>query len=663
MRAGLRVIVTCVVLASGALPDASTVVRASQQPPADVRATGDAALSGVVVDADTGQPVPGALVTLVRAPREPVGRQNRQLADAQGRFVFVDLPAGDGYGLVGSKAGYLTTIADARPISLADGEWIDNARLHLRRAGAITGVVTDERGEPVAGVEVRALAVLSIAGTDQIAVGPTTTTDDRGRYRIGNLLPGRYSVVVPSLQASVSQWSTPEPPGGGRPRVPGAGLMPGSDDSVIPILDLPGSVRVALGRHPIPPPPDADGQAFAYPPTFHPGTPRLDAASIVEIESGSDVTADVRIQAMPASVIRGIVEGPGQVANLLVRLVSFPDLGLGLETGTARTDASGAFTFVNVPAGDYVIDVPISVNEYEYRAADGPRLPLRPPPTFGPMSSRSWQAGGIPGASLVSRSSGATTFVSSQGITTETDNSSALWARESFTVAPGNPTNVILRLRSSGRITGRLAFEGNIDELDPSALRTLLLADPVDGSSRLGLPMATIARDDPSRSFAITGVLPGAYFLRQGMPGLWTIKSVQHNGREHLDVPIDISDGRSIDDVVVTLTTEGATIAGSVVPARGGEPVTGDEVVVFPADARFWSSFGVKAPRMRAVPLAPDGRFSASGLPAGEYLVTTIRSAETATWRRPGELSRLAASSEHVTVDWGATANVTLRGR
>src|SRR5690606_2381600 len=113
-----RVIVTCVVLASGALPDASTVVRASQQPPADVRATGDAALSGVVVDADTGRPVPGALVTLVRAPREPVGRQNRQLADAQGRFVFVDLPAGDGYGLVGSKAGYLTTIADARPISL-----------------------------------------------------------------------------------------------------------------------------------------------------------------------------------------------------------------------------------------------------------------------------------------------------------------------------------------------------------------------------------------------------------------------------------------------------------------------------------------------------------------------------------------------------------------
>src|SRR5690606_32856821 len=173
-----------------------------------------------------------------------------------------------------------------------------------------------------------------------------------------------------------------------------------------PILDMSGNLRVALGPYPVPPPPDVSGQSFAYPPTFYPGTPSVTAATVLDVGSGSDVVANVQLRALSAGILRGVVEGPGQVANLLVRLLSDPALGVGLETATARTDAAGAFAFANVPAGDYVIEVPVSLNEYEYHAPGGPPFAQRAPQAFGTMNTRSWAAQGArPGTAIVSRSS------------------------------------------------------------------------------------------------------------------------------------------------------------------------------------------------------------------------------------------------------------------
>ena len=173
----------------------------SQSPPA-TQAT--SAISGVVVDANTGRPLAGAVVSLIQRTGAPLASTRRQLTDSHGRFLFSELPAGEGYGLNASRYGYLP--ADyGRPefgglaarFRLGEDEWISTVRITMQRPGAVSGTVIDEHGEPVVGVFVRALTVLLAAGEQHLAAATTTTTDDRGMYRLTGLREGKYLVAVP----------------------------------------------------------------------------------------------------------------------------------------------------------------------------------------------------------------------------------------------------------------------------------------------------------------------------------------------------------------------------------------------------------------------------------------------------------------------------------
>ena len=55
--------------------------------------------------------------------------------------------------------------------------------------GSIEGTVTDQTGAAVPGIAVRVTSPNLISAQ-------TATTDDSGRYRISNLPPGRYAVVI-----------------------------------------------------------------------------------------------------------------------------------------------------------------------------------------------------------------------------------------------------------------------------------------------------------------------------------------------------------------------------------------------------------------------------------------------------------------------------------
>ena len=95
-------------------------------------------------------------------------------------------------------------IQHSAPIALAAGQWLKDLKIPMWRYGGIAGTVTDERGEPMIGVAVRAIGrITKVAGLDQPMAGPMAVTDDRGDYRIGRLPAGIVLVLVPNVQMSV----------------------------------------------------------------------------------------------------------------------------------------------------------------------------------------------------------------------------------------------------------------------------------------------------------------------------------------------------------------------------------------------------------------------------------------------------------------------------
>ena len=130
---------------------------------------------GQVVDS-AGSPVPEAIVQLTMPafafdlPSTPKGRV---MADGDGRFFFMDLPAGE-YFLSASKEGYAAgSYNQRRPsgpsgrVPLREGEKRTDITLRVWKYAVIAGTVVDEAGEPAVGIAVRALVRDIVAGRAQ----------------------------------------------------------------------------------------------------------------------------------------------------------------------------------------------------------------------------------------------------------------------------------------------------------------------------------------------------------------------------------------------------------------------------------------------------------------------------------------------------------------
>lgn len=161
-----------------------------------------ARVRGRVVAAATGRPLIRATVRLQSVDSQKIFRAVK--TDSNGRYDLADLPGGR-YSFFVAQTGYLNQnfdqphpLARYRLLELADGEQLDAIDFTLHRGSAITGVITDDAGDPLTDVRVEALRQqfgsngpslrLERGGIGEIR------TDDEGRYRIYGLRPGTYVV-------------------------------------------------------------------------------------------------------------------------------------------------------------------------------------------------------------------------------------------------------------------------------------------------------------------------------------------------------------------------------------------------------------------------------------------------------------------------------------
>jgi len=617
-----------------------------------VPATGTAAISGVVVDGATGQPVSAAVVSMIVGARMTIAGPTALITDDRGRFVFPRLPAG-GYALSASKPGYSTgrygqsdpvdsTIA--RTIRLADGQWFADAKVPVWRPGAITGRVIDEAGEPVVGAFVRVIAEVLVAGKPRLANATAVKTDDRGVYRVSGLIAGKYVVMVPSVQATIPGDSTP---------MSLAGLTPQQVDAVrqglmavrtpdTPFSATDGGGLLALGIYPTPP-----STTTAYPVTFFPAARTIANASPIDLHAGEERSGvDVRIS--PARTVRvsGVLQGPPDagVGGMLVRLlpVGNESLGFGAEMATARAAGDGAFTLVNVPAGNYTLIV--SQSMMSFAITDGtPYMGSIPqPPGFS--------LGGGGGTGLIA---GNLRYSYSNG------RGRAYAAQVPLSVGDQNLNSVVVPLVRTATMTGRVVFAASASpSAGPTPVRASIRLEPANGDPSLGMPSGSAT--SPDLTFRIESLMPGPYVLRStGLGGpAGTVKSVEWEGRDYTDRPFDASAGRDIENVVITFTNEVATIAGTV--RAGTAPASSGVVIIFPADPARWSGYGFTPPRINSIQVGTNGTFNVPRYLAGEYYLVAVDDAQANGWRDPKFLEAAAPLATKVSVAWGETKSVDL---
>jgi len=195
---GMKLALLCVALAA---------VVASAQP------VGQGAVSGVVLEASSGDPVRKAIVTLTWQGTPPSWATVR--TDGSGQFKFEGLPAGR-YTLRATKAGVGTATYGAGGLRelgeflmLDEGENRAGVKLRFIRTSTISGRVLDSDGDPMVGVNVALQRPGRNRGDRILLPYRGTTTNDRGEYKITAIDPGQY--YLQSNPSSRIRYSGPTP--------------------------------------------------------------------------------------------------------------------------------------------------------------------------------------------------------------------------------------------------------------------------------------------------------------------------------------------------------------------------------------------------------------------------------------------------------------------
>jgi hypothetical protein len=260
-----------------------------------------------VADSKTGQPLKGAEVSLRILSAGNRGEPAGAVTDAEGHFAFDGLAAGR-YRLNASRNGYLSRDPRAGGIraslvTLSSGQSA-NVVLRLIPAAVIAGRITAEGEEPLSNVFVQAMKFSYQGEKRQLSDVGTSTTNDRGEYRIWGLPPGKYYV-----RATYSR---------------GAALR---------------------------------GGAQVYVPIFYPGVSDFSRTQPVDLHPGDEITGiDLNFVPLRAVRVTGhVVNANSQPAkDAQVTLIGGGGATL-FPVGQAAADGKGAFEIRGVPPGSYTL--------------------------------------------------------------------------------------------------------------------------------------------------------------------------------------------------------------------------------------------------------------------------------------------------------------------
>jgi hypothetical protein len=307
--------------------------------------------SGIVTKPGGNEPLPGATVILSPAGSSQASGIRSTITQDDGRFTFGDIEPGE-YRLQAQSTRYGGAAYGQRKpngpgaiLTIAPGQRLSDIKVSMVPTGAIAGRITGRIGEPLAYANVQALRYMYQEGQRILAVAQTTTTDDRGEYRLFWLTTGKYVVVAGPRSSPISGGVVAPLRPGEAIRNELIGLRGMTSDALLEGSNL--TKRIL-----------EDGSVLeeSWMPTYYPATTDRAQASAVDVTAGSTVTGiDVTLGPSPVQTIRGRVTGitPGSQATVALASATQGTIGQIISKGASTID--GSFVFAGVLPGSYFL--------------------------------------------------------------------------------------------------------------------------------------------------------------------------------------------------------------------------------------------------------------------------------------------------------------------
>lgn len=219
-------------------------------------------------------------------------------------------------------------------------------------------------------------------------------------------------------------------------------------------------------------------------------------------------------------------------------------------------------------------------------------------------------------------------------------------ATTTVTVSGEDVSGVMLVAGSGGTLAGRVVTDTGVALPASDIQRMRVSVRPVDPGMTYSYYGDDNGRVRDDGAFEVRGVF-GANRISVGPFATgWALKSIEYQGKDFADVPVDLRGGERLEGLTVVLSKSLPVLRGTLLDERN-QPAEGT-VLLFPEDPRKWAEESRLTRTTR-----PDlkGTFEFRSVIPGDYLLVPLSYVRTGDWADPEFLENLRDKAKRVRVD------------
>jgi 5-hydroxyisourate hydrolase-like protein (transthyretin family) len=317
-----------------------------------------ATVGGSVTRPGGSEPLAAATVTLNPVKATENARIPTATTEDDGRFTLRDIEPGD-YRLTVQSPRYGTVLYGQRKpdgpaaiLSIAADRRLPELRVSMFPTAAIAGRVSGRDGEPVVQANVQAMTYVYQEGRRILVPVQTTTTDDRGEFRLFWLPGGKYVVAaVPRHTPAGTGTNRPVRPGE-LTRLPDEAQLMRDYFMLSPLLIASLSDSTIVKRILD----DGTVQDESWMPVYYPATTDRAQATLVEVAPGAALNGiNITLGPSPVQKVRGRVVGFPRGGQATVAMTAADPGNTGRLVSKGASTIDGAFEFTGVLPGTYYL--------------------------------------------------------------------------------------------------------------------------------------------------------------------------------------------------------------------------------------------------------------------------------------------------------------------